>query len=82
MNEKIAGEYAAEISTKQCADELEAIKSMQRDAQRYRWLRHGDNDEHVLKFSNEARCGTDHVWLLRGEELDAAIDEARSAGVT
>lgn len=47
-----------------------------RDAARYRWLREGDNDETLLKFSLEARCGTDDVWLMRTVELDAAIDAA------
>lgn len=47
---------------------------MRKDAERYRWLRHGDNDEAVLHFTNDARCGTDSVWILRGGDLDAAID--------
>ena len=35
------------------------------DAARYRWLRHGDNDELVCV-----------PWMLRNEKLDAAIDAA------
>lgn len=54
----------------------ERAEALERDAERYRWLRHGDNDEPLLEFSLEARCGTDDVWLLRNEELDAAIDSA------
>lgn len=55
-----------------------------RDAERYRWLRHGDNDEFVMftfdgpgfrKF--DARF--DPCWLPRNEKLDAAIDAAMSA---
>lgn len=46
-----------------------------RDAMRYRWLRHGDNDESCVKLS--ADYGSDpFAWLLRTEELDAAIDAA------
>ena len=39
-----------------------------KDAERYRWLRYGDNDERVI-----ARYG-DNCWLPRNEELDAIID--------
>lgn len=45
------------------------------DAERYRWLRHGDNDEEVMCWT---RFG--NVFLLRNEDLDAAIDRARLAG--
>lgn len=55
---------------------LAEIAALKKDAERYRWLRHGDNDEPLLKFLLDARCGTDDVWLLRSEELDAAIDSA------
>lgn len=44
------------------------------DAERYRWLRHGDNDERVLKG---AYVGVS--FLLRNEKLDAAIDAARAS---
>lgn len=44
------------------------------DAQRYRWLRHGDNDEKVLCNGPVAK---DYWYLLRGEKLDAAIDAAQ-----
>lgn len=42
-----------------------------RDAARYRWLRHGDNDEGLIRSDGK----TQH-WLLRNEELDSAIDAA------
>ena len=45
-----------------------ALDEMRKDAQRYRWLRHGDNDETVI-------IGGD-AYLPRNERLDAAIDEA------
>jgi hypothetical protein len=54
-------------------DELAAARA---DAQRYRWLRHGDNDEYVLHFSRNTAAGFNDVWLPRNEELDAAIDAA------
>jgi hypothetical protein len=41
------------------------------DAERYRWLRHGDNDELVLR---ELPSGGQ--YLLRNEALDEAIDRA------
>ena len=36
-----------------------------KDAERYRWLRYGDNDDRVLHKDN---------YLPRNEELDAIID--------
>ena len=36
-----------------------------KDAERYRWLRHADNDDRVLHKDN---------YLPRNEELDAIID--------
>ena len=56
--------------------EVEALRA---DAERYRWLRHGDNDEPCLHFSADCKAGTDTVWLLRDDKLDAAIDAARAA---
>ncbi len=46
------------------------------DAERYRWLRHGDNDELVLCRGPVSK---DYVYLPRNEKLDAAIDTARAA---
>lgn len=48
--------------------------ALREDAERYRWLRHGDNDERVIKRGPVAH---DFVYLLRMEKLDAAIDAAR-----
>jgi len=48
----------------------EEWEAMKRDAERYRWLRHGDNDEVVLRVTD------DTAYLPRNEELDAAIDAA------
>lgn len=45
------------------------ITELQRDADRYRWLRHGDNDELVLYETDGA------TFILRNEDLDDAIDE-------
>ena len=49
--------------------QLEAVR---KDAERYRWLRHGDNDEVVLQGDCRG------VYLPRNERLDAAIDAAIS----
>ena len=48
-----------------------------RDAARYRWLRHGDNDESVMKVRGSSKLMD--VWLLRTTELDTAIDAAIAA---
>ena len=42
-----------------------------RDAERYRWLRHGDNDERCIRLAIEGQ-----PYMLRGELLDRCIDEA------
>jgi hypothetical protein len=53
-----------------------------RDAERYRWLREGDNDERVLRYADgspvpvEDPDNTSPVFMLRLEKLDAAIDAA------
>lgn len=60
--------------TQRAEAERDALRT---DAERYRWLRYGDNDEPCLHFSNNCSAGTDTVWLLRNEQLDAAIDAAR-----
>ena len=54
--------------------------ALERDAERYKWLRYGDNDEPLLEFNKHSNCGRDDAWLLRTEKLDAAIDAAMSAG--
>ena len=53
--------------------ELAAYK---KDAERYRWLRHGDNDELVLVAYERHTEMTPPAYLPRSEELDAAIDAA------
>lgn len=45
------------------------VRGLEKDAARYRWLRHGDNDELVLSETDGA------TFLLRNEDLDDAIDE-------
>jgi hypothetical protein len=45
-----------------------------KDADRYRWLRHGDNDELVLR--HYIRGSIETTYLPRNEALDAAIDAA------
>ncbi len=52
----------------QCQKDKPAIAEVERDAERYRWLRHGDNDEAVMKSNSGVS------WLLRNKELDATID--------
>jgi hypothetical protein len=51
------------------------------DAMRYRWLRHGDNDEKVLKTytSRLSEPGEPTMFLPRNDELDRLIDAARAA---
>ena len=50
------------------------------DAMRYRWLRHGDNDEKVLKTytSRPSKPGEPSMFLPRNGELDRLIDTARA----
>lgn len=45
----------------------ETIAQLRADAERYRWLREGSNDDKVISISK-------HEVLLRGNDLDAAID--------
>lgn len=45
------------------------VMELRKDAERYRWIRHGDNDESVL-------CGDCRgIYLPRNERLDKAIDD-------
>ena len=52
------------------------------DAARYRWLRHGDNDEIVMRCADGSPVPvmqpdeTAPCFLLRSEQLDEAIDQA------
>lgn len=52
-------------------EEIERLQTYVKDAERYRWLRHGDNDEQVMDLN-----GSDDVYMLRNEKLDTAIDVA------
>ena len=60
--------FEASAMLRQQVEQIDALKA---DAERYRWLRHGDNDDAVLRYSAYS------TWILRNEELDAAIDAAR-----
>lgn len=48
------------------------------DAARYRWLRHGDNDELVIQHGPVA---PDYHWLPRNDRLDAMIDTHMAAAL-
>ena len=50
------------------------------DAERYRWLRHGDNDERVLCHYRTTKLLGASMYLPRNEQLDTAIDAARTSG--
>ncbi len=50
---------------------LDHIDALEVDARRYRWLRHGDNDEEVILYLE-----TGQGYLPRNEKLDASIDAA------
>jgi len=52
---------------------LARFDAAEKDAARYRWLRHGDNDEDIIAYADDA---DPFSWLPRNKELDAAIDEA------
>ncbi len=51
---------------------IERFTRMAKDAERYRWLRHGDNDETVLQRIRS------YIFLPRNEKLDKMIDDAIS----
>jgi len=63
------------------SDELASLReecaALRKDAERYRWLRHGDNDKKIIGKNANAPGG---AWLPRNEKLDAAIDEAMNSG--
>lgn len=55
-------------------DELRAkVESLAADAERYQWLRHGDNDELVLQ---RGLVDMSYVYLPRNFKLDEMIDAA------
>lgn len=49
------------------------LEAARKDAERYRWLRHGDNDEVVMQ---RGPVDMTYHWLPRNERLDAIIDAA------
>lgn len=49
------------------------VADLELKANRYDWLRHGDNDEKVLQHGPIAM---DYVYLPRNEKLDEMIDAA------
>lgn len=71
MTEKLADAH----KILQLQSELESYKQ---DAERYRFLRHGDNDEHCMEAYERPDwldySGSDS-YLLRGEKLDERIDK-------
>lgn len=65
------------LAQAECKKLRAEIEELRKNAERYAWLRHGDNDEKVLCNGPVAK---DYWYLLRGEKLDAAIDAARKQG--
>ena len=51
------------------------VKELKEDAERYRWLRYGDNDEKVMGWIEKSAT----AYLFRNEKLDKAIDAAIAA---
>ena len=51
------------------AEVVAALDALTKDAARYHWLRHGDNDEAVIRQYREGGS-----YLPRNEQLDEAID--------
>jgi hypothetical protein len=73
--ESRADEYyeGTRVVTADFARQLEReLSEAFKDAERYRWLRHGDNDEAVIRMSGNKR--NNYPFLLRNHELDAVID--------
>ena len=70
--------YSAE-TVRELQAEVERLRAerdaMAKDAERYRWLRSGDNDEAVLRTVKR----TGEPFMLRVTALDAAIDAAMKA---
>lgn len=58
---------------------VEQFARMAKDAERYRWLRYGDNDEHVLMHGP---VDPNYVYLPRNEKLDAMVDSFNAIGKT
>ena len=70
----------ASLSIKRAEAAEQALAEALPDAERYRWLREGDNDEYVLRNRDgspvpiESADESPACFLLRNEKLDAAID--------
>lgn len=69
------------MSRKMRGEEIESLRQQlaeaQKDAERYRWLRHGDNDEDILmSYSKFSQLRAPTMYLPRNEKLDTAIDAA------
>ena len=75
---KLVDEYATrrigEGTAKARSAVLVALEALTKDAERYQWLRYGDNDEFVIK---ETPLG--NPYISRNELLDAQIDAAIAA---
>lgn len=58
------------------AERLAQVETLERDAARYQWLRHGDNDEMVMRAYSVFTTGKPSHFLERNESLDYLIDAA------
>lgn len=68
----IAASHAPDATLAATSGATSAAKvELERDAARYRWLRHGDNDERVIQ---RGPVDMTYHWLPRNERLDAMID--------
>ena len=70
-NQAFCDRYDEEKRSAARAAVVAALETLTKDAARYQWLRHGDNDEFVIK---ETPLG--NPYLSRNELLDAQIDAA------
>lgn len=50
----ISADVSAEFRIDQIAALQQQVEALTKDAERYRWLRHGDNDESVIRELDEA----------------------------
>jgi hypothetical protein len=57
------------IDTNEVSDAV--TLKQQKNARRYEWLRHGDNDEEIIQ---RGKIDVDLVYLPRNEKLDEMID--------
>jgi hypothetical protein len=66
-------DYIAAANPQAITELIAALEAAEKDAARYKWVRHGDNDE--LLLVGDCRG----VYLPRNERLDEAIDKAMEA---